>query len=624
MSSTSNAPGTFVAHLTPTADSPLRVGTLTQRPQAETPGNVAVCLSGGGSRALSAGMGALQSLEHVTLPDGASILSRVKALSTVSGGSWLGVPFTFLNAATPDADYLGTYTDPGNLSVLGLLELPNGNAGANVTDEFSLVALAIKAWVLYEFNGVPANMLWQTLMALHMLEPYDLYEPGPNMAPTSFFSYDDGTLRAIRNDNADTPLEAEKANLVAQVPGQQRPYLVCNTALFVTCPDQSSALAPVQCTPFFTGIVGTPDGVDANERLVGGGGVTSFAFSSNLEAVTVYRDGRYTADVTQSRQWALADIVGASSAAFAQAVHGTLVDLAVNPPRFAAALAMHGEGAARLVARSGGDAPSVRTFVAHRMAAARSGDVGVLDSGLADLRALIPQYQYWPVRNASAAQNTVPTDFADGGSLENSGIAAALAYIDVDGIIAFTDTLTTLAQDTNGVVIVDDSIPPLFGYQPYDASVAGGYALYSAGANPASPTWYYRFNQVFPSDEFAALRQGLWEASGAGSYQTAPIFSQSLTTVDNRWFGVAGRRPITVVWVYLEHAADWYDQLGFAEKLEVDAQTVLAGFPHYSTFDTQLSPTQINLLANLVAWSVVNPNNVGKFTSLFAPVVPPA
>jgi|ERR1700681_505772 len=623
MSSTPNAPGTFVAHLTPTADAPLRVSTLTQRPEAETPGNVAVCLSGGGSRALSAGMGALQALEHVTLPDGTSLLSRVKALSTVSGGSWLGVPFTFLNAATPDGDYLGTYTDPGNLSVLGLMELPSGNAGANVTDEFSLVALAIKAWVLYEFNSVPADMLWQTLMALHMLVPYDLYEPGPDMAPTSFFSYDDGTLRTIRDDNADTPLEAEKANLVAQVQGQRRPYLVCNTALFVTCTDQSSALAPVQCTPFFTGIVGTPDAVDANERLVGGGGVTSFAFASNLEAVTPVPDGTSTVDVTQPRQWALADIVGASSAAFAQAVHDTLVDLAGNPPRFAAALAMHGEGAARLVARSGGDPSSVRTFIAHRMTAARSGDVGILDSGLADLRALIPRYQYWPVRNASAAQTTAPTDFADGGSLENSGVAAMLAYADIDNVIAFGDTVTTLAQDGNGVVIVDDSIPPLFGYQPYDASVAGGYALYSAGASPSSPTWYYRFNQVFPSDKFATVRQGLWEASGSGSYQTAPIFALPLTTVANPWFGVASGKPVTVVWVYLEHAADWYDQLGFTEKLEVDAQTVLAGFPHYSTFDTELSPTQINLLASLVAWSVVNPSNVGTFTSLFAPVVPP-
>jgi hypothetical protein len=630
MSSTPNAPGTFVARVTPTANASLSIADLTQRPVGETPGNVAVCLSGGGSRALSAGMGALQAFEHVTLADGASMLSHVKALSTVSGGSWLGVPFTFLNAATPDANYLGTYTDPGNLSVLGLMELPAGNAGANVTEHFSIIALAIKAWVLYEFSGVPANMLWQTLMALHMLVPYDLYEPGQDMAPTSFFSFDDATLSAIRDANAGTPLETEPANVVAQVAGQPRPYLACNTALFVTVQDPSSpengtsALAPVQCTPFFTGIVGRPNAVDKNERLVGGGGVSSFAFGSNVEAVTIDRARTTTVDVQQARQWALADIVGTSSAAFAQAVHDALVDLASNPPRFAAALVLHGEDAVRLVARSGGDAPSARAFVAKRITAARSGDVGVLDSDIADLQALIPRYQYWPVRNVSAAQQTAPTEFADGGSLENSGIAAMLAYADIENVVAFVDTMTPLAQDADGVVIVDDSIPPLFGYQPYDATVAGGYALYSTDTDQTSATWYYRFNQVFPSAQFAAVRQGLWEASGGGSYRTAPIFAQPLTTVANAWFGVAAGKHVTVLWVYLEHAADWYDRLGIAEKLEVDAQTVLAGFPHYATLNTELTPTQINLLASLVAWSVVNPSNVGKFTSLFVPVVPPA
>ena len=47
----------------------------------DTPGNVGVCLSGGGSRALSAGMGQLRGLSYLNL------LGQVKALSTVSGGS---------------------------------------------------------------------------------------------------------------------------------------------------------------------------------------------------------------------------------------------------------------------------------------------------------------------------------------------------------------------------------------------------------------------------------------------------------------------------------------------------------------------------------------------------------
>src|SRR5215472_2829089 len=81
-----------------------------------TPGNVGVCLSGGGSRALTAGMGQLRALSYLNL------LGQVKALSTVSGGSWLGVPFEFLPAAGPtDSAYLGPYvTDPGSLTVTEL------------------------------------------------------------------------------------------------------------------------------------------------------------------------------------------------------------------------------------------------------------------------------------------------------------------------------------------------------------------------------------------------------------------------------------------------------------------------------------------------------------------------
>ena len=91
--------GTYSAAVYPTAGAspPLTVNRFTA---AQTPGNVAVCLSGGGSRALSAGMGQLKGLAAVRLTPDAPLLSRVKALSTVSGGSWVGVPFVYLPASS--------------------------------------------------------------------------------------------------------------------------------------------------------------------------------------------------------------------------------------------------------------------------------------------------------------------------------------------------------------------------------------------------------------------------------------------------------------------------------------------------------------------------------------------
>jgi hypothetical protein len=116
-----------------------------------TPGNVGVCLSGGGSRALTAGMGQLQALAYLTA-NGAPLLGQVKALSTVSGGSWLGVPFEFLRTSGPsDSAYLGTFNpNQSNLTADQLAQLPAGNAGVPITSDFFLPELlALEALLLY-------------------------------------------------------------------------------------------------------------------------------------------------------------------------------------------------------------------------------------------------------------------------------------------------------------------------------------------------------------------------------------------------------------------------------------------------------------------------------------------
>jgi hypothetical protein len=47
----------------------------------------------------------------------------------------------------------------------------------------------------------------------------------------------------------------------------RRPYLICNMGMFLKEPNtQVERLAPVQATPFFTGIVGSPAGTDSSPR----------------------------------------------------------------------------------------------------------------------------------------------------------------------------------------------------------------------------------------------------------------------------------------------------------------------------------------------------------------------
>jgi hypothetical protein len=64
---------------------------------------------------------------------------------------------------------------------------------------------------------------------------------------------------------------------------------------------------------------------------------------------------------------------------------------------------------------------------------------------------------------------------------------------------------------------------------------------------------------------------------------------------------------VTVIWVYLEYVQSWHDSIAnLFVRGKVDELKVFAKFPHYSTLKTELDAAEINLLANLTAWVVIN------------------
>src|SRR3954466_14060567 len=124
--------GIFTAKATPTTV-PVSVRQFYAVPPT-SPGNVGVSLSGGGSRALTAGMGQLRALKKLTT-NGRSLLAQAKALSVVSGGAWLGVPFVYLPPGSPSDDaYLGPWIEDQSILTPAMLEqLPAGNARAPIS-----------------------------------------------------------------------------------------------------------------------------------------------------------------------------------------------------------------------------------------------------------------------------------------------------------------------------------------------------------------------------------------------------------------------------------------------------------------------------------------------------------
>ena len=609
--------------------SPTYHATLTQTPplavesfrgfERKTPGDVGICLSGGGSRALSAGMGQLRALKHLQA-NGASLLSQVKAVSTVSGGSWLGVTFEYLTGSVSDDDFLNGYvSNPADLVpshgpsvAVTLDELPRGNIGHACNSVlFSIGALAVEAFLLWKVVDTPPDMLWQTLMGIHILLPYGLYRPGENALPTSYFTLNEVTRDAIIEKNPS--LRYRPAALFADATDKtrtRRPYLICNTAMFVHLADGTKLLAPVQAGAFFTGIVGRPDAYDHNDQTVGGGGVTSFAFNSRLHQV----NGREV-EVDQSRQWSLTDIIGASSAYYAETVREGISD----PEKLHKHMVKFGKDVGENLKRL---FPEARSRIDALTVEPRALELLKDDVSELHLHSLIPHYDYWPVLCAQPDSKSKKSGFADGGSLENTGIASMLGYADIRSIIAFVNSENRLKSAHKGVmvggkevpdtrILVDDQIPPLFGYQPYTKK--SGYVPFGeSGAADESPPSQVK---VFDPEQFPALLRGLWKASGSGAHSAPANFRQHLVTQANDWFGVAGNRKINVLWVYLNPVSGWVDLL----KPEVQALVSATDhFPNYKTIATDLRKTQINLLANLAAWCVGDPAHASAFTELFS------
>ncbi|WP_156964540.1 hypothetical protein [Methylocapsa aurea] len=600
-----------------------------------TPGRVGVCLSGGGSRALTAGMGQLRALKQLTV-NGAPVLGQVRALSTVSGGSWLGVPFTFLpSTAASDDAYLGPYVaEQSKLTPAELAVLPAGNAGTPITsDSFSVAMLALEALILYEVLGVTPNMLWQTLIALHILAAHGLSSMSAKLMPDDTFTLNAATQAAsVTNSAANPPLNPTIANEIidhfAAATGRvTRPYLICNTAMFL---DQTGVLplAPVQTGGLITGILGAPSGVDGNGLPVGGGAVTSFAFNSLFAGAIAT-----TATIAQTRQWSLTDAVGASSAAIAYALQNQIAIWEQNPLEFAAEIVEYFDELLQWI-RSHlplQQQAEARAMIQRYATSTGPSDLSALKFSFPNLQDLIPQYYYWSPSHQKVVQQPAPTRFADGGSLENTGINGMLAYSDIDSVISFVNTEAPIQSGDFGVsdghggfipntqIVIDESIPPLFGYKPYEAGGLGQYQGYVPYADTTNNDFSaYAQNQVFPSDQFPALLQGLAAAAGAGFTRNSAIFTQSLSVMCNTWFGITGGKTVKVVWCYLNFAQSWADL--FANNPDVAALVTAArtsnNFPHYNTLDTSLTATEVNLLSNYSCWAVTN--QAATFADLFA------
>ncbi|MEK6299707.1 MAG: hypothetical protein AABO41_03220 [Acidobacteriota bacterium] len=544
-----------------------------------------ICLSGGGSRALSCALGQLSALNAMTLPNGQPVLGPEQYISSVSGGSWASVLYTFLPQAISDTDFLiepvapqsltkGGANTPGNVLYMG------PSCMGTTPQQFSLanIGVFLKALMEAGFFTSPSQYSWFWIAGVGelVLKPFGLYSAtynssGPFVQPSLMFS-----LSAAEVSKSITKYNPSLLPADFYLARDGRPSLIVNTNLLENYLVETSPQIPVQATPVATSVLGqSPDGT-----VVGGGGVESFGFTSTLLGPGIMSG---TASISTSRNYSLCDIAGCSSAFFAelmlqyidkgvQDIVNDLEDYLVNDLHWSRAAA---------------------DFVGGLLAVA-------LESFTNDASDVIPAYNYWPLGQMSNPSNKT-FGFSDGGSFDNTGVLGLLAQTNANKIIAFVNTETPLSG-TPPNLGMDSEIGLLFGY---------------GGAGPGDLTSVQVFddtNQLYPGGAFAAVQTGLYNASRFGTSTlgtaTAAFLQKGLVTIANPVANIAAGRVVDVLWVYNNQVRNWEGaitdsgiQQDLAQRSSVGSP--LWNFPNYSTVEQiYLSVEAVNMLAQLSAWNV--------------------
>lgn len=186
--------------------------------------------------------------------------------------------------------------------------------------------------------------------------------------------------------------------------------------------------------------------------------------------------------------------------------------------------------------------------------------------------------------------------FADGGSLENSGICSLLAR-GVPRIISFINSQTPLTVAVDGSVTIDTTVQLLFGVEP-DAKSTALTESYVASAPNATPD----FVQVFETSAFSDLTSGLKAANL--THGGPAVFKQTLNVLTNANFDIPGGGTVDILWVYNTAVPNWI------KLLSPDVQSAVGGlshFPNYLTIEQLgLDPIEVNALGELSFWNLVS------------------
>ncbi len=506
--------------------------------------DIGVAFSGGGVRSASATIGELRGLET------AGLLGRVRYASAVSGGSWSLIPWTYSGAR----NLLGEYREPAELTFDDVHTRPNGRMVEELSN-VSLVSDEIRETVLqiWEAN-VPADAQQAARAARRLLgqaeRPDGVYTTLlarnliGNLVPgasTSDFVWNAAQEAEMRAHNPGASFQILQAQ-------PRRPFMIVNANVLNIGRDLAHPGAtPIEITPLYVGA----------RQQIGGlfGGLYAWPMAYNAVTARRSSDADGFLDVTRDS----------------------------GHPRMTLADAAAASGAAPLywVAGGNGLATNVRDLLGTRVAA------------------FFPSFTHLAMRD-DVLKPTVSWPHADGGARDNLGVMALLAR-HVKRIVVFVNTLNPDFANNNDIraLFVEGSLSP--------SGDKRGLVVLGGGARA--------YDTVV--DGFTRARQD----------NRALVTCGTFDVIGNRLFNVRPYAEASICWVYPDLATNWVDALR-DEKLKrlatgqcPECENEVGRFSNFPWYDTffqnrnlippqqfgilKLTTAQVNLLADLMAWSVV-------------------
>jgi len=484
-----------------------------------------------------------------------NLLDQVKYISGVSGGAWASSLYTYLPESFSDDDFLGAVVE--NPKDLTLFYHDD-------------TATALDRFTPGNLGHVPTR-----IGIVEMLEKaIELWEAGvPEnelwvtavgeliFKPFELFDPRNQKYFSLSDDWINKKITPYNSTLTPEqfyVPREGRPYLIVNFNIIPQFGEPQ--LLPMESTPTSAGILEDFTGQGKEGNDIGGGFIDPFAFGSEMH-IPIEGQERVKTDAPFLR-FSVHTMAGLSSAAFAE-------ELETNS--------------------------SFPSFI----------------------KGIIPRKQYWPVVDLDAP--AIDYHFADGGNLEDTGVAALLRR-KLDSMIVFVNSSTPLEMDTdNNEVIVAPEIPPLFGYQPKTKNPdTGKWLPYTKFADESLQKKEYVVKknlQVFNYADFDVLIKALWNGFDSGG--TAMCLQENMEVLTQAYLGVNSYQSKKILWVYNNEVSDWYDLLEDEIKIAIDTGIGFDNFPWYNTMtQLKLSTSEVNLLAHLSCWNVISDSISGHAPSV--------